>query len=230
MIRLLDLFLPPKCPVCRAVRGPADRGQLCSACAAEIRRTYRAEGGKPVEGCTQTDAALLYTGAVRRMILHTKNGGLSARPWLCGQTAALLLSHQAAWRPDFVTFVPTALNHWWKRGFNLGADLAQGAAKACGLPCRCVLRRRLFGGYQSHSSDLAARRRRAAAAYSPGKGVRLDGMRVVLVDDVLTSGATASACARLLREMGAVEVYFLCVAKTPDRRMKMTKNSGKCAP
>ena len=62
--RLMDLLFPPRCVLCR--HGLTGKGPLCPDCAADIRQSYRAQGARPVEGCKDTDAALLNRGKVRR--------------------------------------------------------------------------------------------------------------------------------------------------------------------
>lgn len=217
--RLMDLIFPPRCVLCgHGLRGTS---RLCPDCAAELRQCGRAQGARPVAGCADTDAALLYRGKVRRALIACKFQDKPALgAWGGGLVAACLLRHRPAWQPDLVTFVPTTLGHWWKRGFNLSHLLAREAARRCGLPCVRTLRRRWFARSQLSMQGDAARRQNAARAYFPGNHVQLAGKRVVLVDDILTSGATAAACAALLRQMGAAEVYFLCLAKTPSYAKK----------
>lgn len=223
----LNLLFSARCPLCDRPLGPkeAERAALCPDCVQRVRREWRADSGKPVAGCTQTDAALLYCGSVRELIVRMKYRRRQplARRWLGRQTGARLLSHQPDWQVDLVTYVPTSLNHWWRRGFNLSAVLARETAQVCGLPCRRTLRRALFSRYQAEMPSAQARRDNVAHAFSPWPGVRLDGLRVALVDDVLSTGATAAACAACLRAMGAAEVYLVCAAKTPGKRSKIPK-------
>ena len=141
--RLMDLLFPPRCVLCR--HGLTGKGPLCPDCAADIRQSYRAQGARPVEGCKDTDASLLYRGKVRRALVTCKfQDKPTLGAWGGGMVAACLLRHQPDWKPDLVTFVPTTLGHWWKRGFNLSRLLAREAAKRCGLPCVPTLRRRWF--------------------------------------------------------------------------------------
>lgn len=159
--RLMDLLFPPRCVLCR--HGLTGKGPLCPDCAADIRQSYRAQGARPVEGCKDTDAALLYRGKVRRALVACKfQDKPTLGAWGGGMVAACLLRHQPDWKPDLVTFVPTTLGHWWKRGFNLSRLLAREAAKRCGLPCVPTLRRRWFARSQLRMQGEAARWHNAA--------------------------------------------------------------------
>ena len=103
--RLMDLLFPPRCVLCR--HGLTGKGPLCPDCAADIRQSYRAQGARPVEGCKDTDAALLYRGKVRRALVACKfQDKPTLGAWGGGMVAACLLRHQPDWKPDLVTFVP----------------------------------------------------------------------------------------------------------------------------
>ena len=212
------LLLGRRCVLCGGMLGLTDgeRARLCPDCAAAVRREYRCPHGRAVDYCAQTDSALWYKGKVRRAMLRVKfYHRTGALRWFAGQTAARLLANQDSWQPDLVTFVPMAAPRRWARGYNQSAVFAREAAAKCGLPCVDCLRRGLFSRRQSRMETPADRRRNAARGFAARKGVRLDGKRVVLVDDILTTGATAEACARLLLGMGAAEVCLLTATRVP---------------
>lgn len=219
MNRLLNVLFPPRCVLCR--RGLTGEAQICPACAAELSARYQMRQTIRVPGCTQAVAALLYREKVRRVLLTCKYGQkMTIGAWGGGQVADCLISYMPDWKPDMITYVPTTLGHWWKRGFNLSRVLAREAAKRCHLPCIGALHRKWFAKSQLKIHSAAGRRENAAHTYFPRRRIDLTGKRVVLIDDVLTSGATATACAEILREMGAKEVFFVSLAKTPNNREK----------
>lgn len=215
MGRLFDLLFPPRCALCR--KGLDHSGMLCPDCARAVADSYRPQQGKPVQGCDDSAAALVYRDQVRRMLISCKYGDRPALgAWGGSMTADCLAQHLSDWNPDLVTYTPTTLGHWWKRGFNLAQVLARRAAQQAGLPCVRTLRRDWFGRSQLKMHGADERRSNAQKTYRPARHVDLTGKRVVLVDDILATGATASICAAALRQMGASAVFFLCLAQTPS--------------
>lgn len=218
-MKLFDLFFPPRCVLCHT--GLTGSGLLCPSCAQEVRERYRAGQGKPVEGASDSAAALLYLDKVRRVLISCKyHDKPTLGKWGGGLVAASLLRKLPDWQPDLITYAPTTLGHWWKRGFNLAHVLAKHAAVRSGLPCVRTMRRSWFGKSQLRMKDAAARRQNANRTYAPIRGCDLSGKRVVLVDDVLATGSTAASCVDILRQMGASEVFFLCLAQTPTSAKK----------
>jgi ComF family protein len=140
-------------------------------------------------------------------------------------TARLLAEvMQLAWghhRPeavDLVTAVPLSASRWHARGYNQAWLLARAAAKAYQLPADpdLILRWRETPE-QSGATDRAARQQQVKGAFmpSPAAQARLRGRRIALVDDVMTTGATASAATQALLEGGAASVDLWVLARTP---------------
>jgi ComF family protein len=140
----------------------------------------------------------------------------SGRPGLAGTLAHFMLRHVGAADGEAL-LVPVPLHRWriWKRGYNQAALIASALARRTGLAAELDLLRRIrptppLRGLSRRERALAVR-----GAFGPAEGARsrLAGRRVVLVDDVYTSGATASACARVLKRSGAASVEVLCWAR-----------------
>lgn len=118
----------------------------------------------------------------------------------------------------FDAIVPMPL-HWrrrWERGFNQSELLAREIGWRWNAPVRKIVRRVKSTVPQAGLTN-AKRRLNVAGAFEARGNARLKGARVLLVDDVLTTGATAAACARALKRAGARHVALLAVART-DRR------------
>jgi ComF family protein len=131
----------------------------------------------------------------------------------------------------FDVIVPMPL-HWfkqWQRGFNQADLLAREIGRKWGVPVRHVIRRRRATSPQAGLTN-AKRRANVRGAFRVARGKPLQGMRVLLVDDVVTTGATASACARVLKRAGAAHVALLALART-DRRaaveLELTATGGR---
>lgn len=118
----------------------------------------------------------------------------------------------------FDLIVPLPL-HWrrrWERGFNQAALLAQVVAQRSGVPAASVMRRIRATPPQAGLSN-AKRRLNVSGAFAIKRNSSLRGQRILLVDDVMTTGASAAACARALKQAGAVHVTLLTLARV-DRR------------
>ena len=236
----LDLLLPPLCLTCdQPVDAP---GQFCAACfTATVFITEpccRACGvGFPSAGLAGPDrlcqrcradpppwerarAALHYDQQARRLLLPLKHAdrvelAASLAPMMARAGAALLAD------ADLLVPVPLHRRRLFARRYNQAALLARHLARISG-------RRLVADGLVRVRStavlgDLSAARRHAllegAFAVRPRRAGLLDGARVLLIDDVLTSGATCAFCARALLAAGVTAVDVLVAARVPDPRM-----------
>jgi predicted amidophosphoribosyltransferase len=194
------VLLPVTCPVCGA-RGRAP----CPRCAAGLGA---APALLPPAGVDSCRALLAYDGVGRELVARMKyRNARTAVPVLARALAALVAGHGAF---DAVTWVPTTAARRRSRGFDQAEVLARAVARALRLPCRGLLRRR--PGPPQTGRSLAARRAGPSlAARGPVP------TSVLLIDDVVTTGATVSAAAAALRAAGASEVHVLAAARTPPR-------------
>lgn len=226
----LDLLCPPRCVFCRAdVADPqglatvvcgdctarlASDQDRCLACGSPLATGDCRCGGR----CRDWDGIVVlagYDGDAREAVLAAKRptGDL-----LAAGLASLLVGRYrqqvAAWRVDLVVPVPM---HWQRRvlrGGSLADVLARRVAADLHLPCRSVLRRTRATVMQN---ELEPHRRRANVAGAFRAGPQAAGCRVLLIDDVATTGSTLAACRAALTEAGAAAVYAAVVARA-DRR------------
>lgn len=159
-----------------------------------------------------------YEGVLRQLIHLYKYGRVKT---LAGTLGGLLV--RALPRDEqFDMVVPVPL-HWrrrWSRGFNQSALLARGLARRTGFPYLAALRRTRSTAAQAGLSNTM-RRKNVASAFQVRRGGfagKVSGRRILLIDDVMTTGATAAACANALRRAGATRVALLTVARV-DRRL-----------
>lgn len=207
----------PLCAECEAELPWLDSG--CRVCALPL----------PLDGLTcgachrrrpafqQVQALWYYGFPVDSLITRFKH---QAR-WPLGRVMAdvlgMALQHRFAEglpRPDRLVPVPLARRRLRQRGFNQAALLAQWLSKALGIDCdlQCVARTRDTPAQQR--LQAAARRRNLYQAFQVLDPGAVEGLHLALVDDVLTTGATAQALASLLRQAGARRVDVYCLART----------------
>ena len=234
---LFQLVFPDDCRVCGEPLREVSRIPVCGRCLKEpepfvaeffcaacrtpfLNRSPLDETGRCAVcrlGLAGYDAVYAYgsyEGALRKLIHLLKYGGVQplARP-LGDYLARALPSAQAF---DLVTPMPLHWRRRWERGFNQAELLAREIARRWRAPFDSVARRVRFTAPQAGLTH-AQRRLNVRGAFTVKRGVRLDGLRVLLVDDVLTTGASAGACARALKRAGAAHVALLALARA-DRR------------
>jgi ComF family protein len=152
-------------------------------------------------------------GVARAAILLAKHGGRLA---LLGHLARLLAAEAPRYLApeEWDVLVPVPL-HWtrrWRRGFNQAEVLARGVGRGLGIPVSTAALSRVRAT-PPQQGDAEARRRNVRDAFRVRRPGRVAGRRILLVDDVFTTGATANAAARALRAAGAADVGVLTLAR-----------------
>ena len=204
------MLLGTRCPVC-ATPGPAP----CEPCAAELRR---APSLPPPPGLDACSALLAYEGAGRELVARLKyRNARAALPSLAAAMAALVDARDG----DGVTWAPTTPGRRRRRGFDQAELLARAVARRLGRPCRSLLDRRPG----APPTGRGAAERRAGPAFVARRRAPA---RVLVVDDVTTTGATLTAAAMALRAAGAADVRALTAARTPARPRAYTGSWAAC--
>ena len=207
---LLDLLYPPRCPFCGRVLERGEEG-MCVLCQRDL--PWEDGPGPTVEGCEACLSPLRYRGGVRRAVHRYKFKGGAALSGLYGERMARCLSDNRYGAVDLVTWVPLHPKRKKRRGYDQAELLALRAAELRGIPAVAALEKIRRTGVQSRQSTEAARRANVEGAYRALPGLDLTGKRVVLVDDVVTTGSTLAQCAACLRSAGAASVTGLTFAQ-----------------
>jgi ComF family protein len=160
-----------------------------------------------------------YEGPLRELIHLYKYSGIQT---LAGRlTDFLVMALPRDERFDFVTPVPLHWRRRWQRGFNQSELLAREIGRRCGIPSAGLLQRRRFTPSQAGLSNSVRRSNVTGAFGCRPAALRkrpIHAKNILLIDDVLTTGSTAAACAQALKRGGARRVALLTVARA-DRRM-----------
>jgi len=227
----LDLLLPPQCLSCRQV--VAAPGTLCGVCFATLRFLSApccAACGIPFEfdlggadalcgACIRARpsydrarAVFRYDDASRGLILAFKHGDrIDAAPayarWLARAGHALIAD------ADLIAPVPLHWTRLFHRRYNQSALLTNALARLAGLPAAPDLLRRRRRTPSQGGLGRAERVRNVRGAFAVRTGRPVAGKRILLIDDVLTTGATVEACATALRKAGAASVDVLTLAR-----------------
>lgn len=235
---VVDLVFPPRCPLCG--EGLSAQVGLCATCWSEL-----VIPGQPACACCQRpfgdgmaaaeavcapcmaqpprhdgiSAGTLYNDPSRRLVLAFKHGHrIALAPMM-----ARLIAAQLPVLADDALIVPVPLHRWrlWRRGFNQAALLAREIGRLRGgrLAVDMLQRRKptpVLGGL---GRKARARALAGAITVNPRWKERLRGADVVLVDDVLTSGATSDACVSALKRAGATSVRIACFARVLDEAL-----------
>jgi ComF family protein len=157
-------------------------------------------------------AAVAYGDISRKVALKLKDGG---RPGVAETMARFMGRHLAA--EEGMLVAPVPLHRWriWRRGYNQAALIATVLARRAGLVPGLELLRRVIGPPPFRGMGPRERRETVRGAFriDPRHKAAVKGRAVLLVDDVYTSGATANACAAVLRRAGAARIEVLCWAR-----------------
>ena len=203
---ILDFFFPRKCPFCGAVAG---KELLCGKCRASL--PYHS-GIREGAGFGRCAAPLRYEGAVREAILRYKfHSRLDYLPCF-GRMMAQTAAEEFSGAFDAVTWVPVSRKRLRKRGYDQARYLAASLCVDWHTDPVETLEKTADNPPQSGIGDPAERRANVLGAYRAVKPQEIAGKRFLLVDDIITTGATLSECVRVLKENGAADVVCLALA------------------
>ena len=217
---ILDLLFPPRCPFCgRVMRHSA----ICPDCEKAVSRTDPLPV-RELTGGLRCAAPLWYEDSVREGLLRFK---FQASRTAVGPLGELLAESAAEAFPgefDTVTWVPVSKKRRKQRGFDQAELLARAACRLWDTEPVPLLKKIVDNPAQSGLRDDSARRANVLGVYDPINEDNIAGHRILLVDDICTTGATLQECARVLRDAGAEAVVCAAVAHAREKG----RNSPAC--
>ena len=206
--RLLQWLFPEKCVLCRSLL-QQEETDLCRSC--RVSQPEYPMGKKKVPNISALTAVWMYEGAVRKSIHRYKFSGMRRYAGAYGRLLAMRIQRDLP-AADIVTWVPISASRRRKRGYDQVELLARAAAPELGMPAEPLLEKIRDNRANSGLKTPAERRANVLGVYRAVARERFRGKRVLLLDDIVTTGATASECARVLLTAGAEEVIFAAVA------------------
>ena len=215
---MLNLLFPRKCLLCEKILSKQEL-DLCNACREdtesfpEIKNTLSF-----VAGWT---AMWYYKGNVRNGILQYKFYGRRSRGTNFGRLLSMHLLQRKYTDFDVLTWVPLSAAKFKDRGYDQVEQVGRSVARELGQPLTPTLKKVRDTTTQSTLEALDARRANVLGAYVVTNPEAVRGKRILLLDDVITTGSTASECAKTLLFSGAKEVYCAALAAiNPDKKHK----------
>ncbi len=207
--KISALLFPPKCILCRRILSK-DETDLCHSC-----RTAAPEFGKAksrLSFLAEWTAVWYYKDDARKSLLRYKFSGRCSYASAYGKLLAMKLEREAFLDFDVLTWVPIGPLRRFRRGYDQDELLAKALGAELGRPAVQTLRKIRNTPPQSGLKGVSRRRANVLGAYRALDPEAVRGKRVLLVDDIITTGATVSECARVLLTAGAKEVICAAMA------------------
>ena len=213
---VLDLIYPRRCVFCEKFLS-RDETDLCSACWQEIASTAQPKERKG-EFFTRCVSVLPYEGKVRDSILRYKFQFHESNCVLYSTLIAAAIEQRYQGAYDLISWVPVSRRRKRQRGYDQAERIASVLGRKTRMPVQRTLKKIKNNKPQSGIADASQRIANVSGAYQAYHSSRYTGKRILLVDDVLTTGSTLNECARILRMAGAAEVLCVTLAATPKKR------------
>ena len=208
---LLELFYPTRCIFCR--RLTSDREPVCRICRKELPYTRGAEQVQKISNTKGCVSPLFYEGKVRQSLLRYKFHGATGYSDVFGEFLSKCIDENEI-SCDIITWAPLSRRRLRRRGYDQARLIAEAISKELGVPCVALLRKRRNNRAQSGTGSPEKRRANVQGVYEAVNRDFIPGARILLVDDIVTTGATVSECARVLLMNGAACVYGAAAARS----------------
>lgn len=207
--RIFSLLFPPKCVLCRKLLSK-EQTDLCPNCRANAPEFP--DSKIKVSFLAQWTGIWYYKENVRLSLLRYKFGGRRSYAKAYGKLLAMKLMRLGWDDADLITWVPISRQRRFRRGFDQSQRIANVVAQELELPLIAAAKKVRHTKPQSLMGDAAHRRANILGAYRVTDPQLVKDKRIVLIDDIITTGATASECSRVLLTAGAKEVKLATVA------------------
>lgn len=212
--RILQLLFPARCVLCRRILKNGEK-DLCVRCRAEEPAYLNTK--TRVQFLDSFTAVWYYEGTVRASLLRYKFHGARGNGVSYGHLLAEKLRDECPGDVDVLTWVPVSPLRRLRRGYDQAELLARSVGRELEMTPVRTLKKIRHNPRQSGIRDDALRRANVRDAYTIADPETVRGKRVLILDDIFTTGATVGECARVLRRAGAKEVHCAAVAAAQKR-------------
>lgn len=217
-MKILDLIAhllyPWKCVFCESVLKYTD---ICHECEKKLPYTVGDSAMQKFPFIDKCVSPLYYKDKVRASVHRYKFGGCSAYSRRYAALMSDCVENNLDCRGiDVISWIPLSKKRLRQRGYDQARLIAEEIAAKTGLPCRQLLQKVKNNSAQSLTRDAKQRHENVAGVYALDDGADVSGLRILLVDDVVTTGATMSEAARILRKAGAKSVFGVTLARHED--------------
>lgn len=217
-MKILDLIAhllyPWKCVFCESVLKDTD---ICRECEEKLPYTVGDSAMQKFPFIDKCVSPLYYKDKVRASVHRYKFGGCSAYSRRYAALMSDCVENNLDCRSiDVISWIPLSKKRLRQRGYDQARLLAEEIAAKTGLPCRQLLQKVKNNSAQSLTRDAKQRHENVAGVYALDDGADVSGLRILLVDDVVTTRATMSEAARILRKAGAKSVFGVTLARHED--------------
>ena len=213
--RFLRMFYPPKCILCNKLLSQEET-DLCHNCRQNAPEFSK--GKFNISFVARWTALWYYKENVRESLLRYKFWRRRHYGAAYGRLLAMHLLQAGFDDFDILTWVPISLRRRWKRGFDQVALIARSAAKELGCKACPVLKKIRHNPPQSLLTDVSMRRANVLGVYKVKSAAQVADRRVLLLDDIITTGATLSECAKTLHFAGAAKVVCAAIAVAEHKK------------
>jgi len=205
----VNLFYPAKCIFCGRLL-PGDVPDCCDKCIHSLPEYDDAD--RTVQYFDRTTALFYYRSPVREAILSYKFHGTHSYADVFARWMAAQIRVKFDGTYDLISWVPCSARRRWSRGYDQSRLLAERLGRELGTEVRCTLRKVRHNRAQSGIGKEAERKANVLGVYVAVDPSAVRGKRILLVDDVLTTGATVSECGKILKLAGADSLSCAVIA------------------
>lgn len=208
---IMDLLFPPKCVFCRTIMDDNET-IICPKCKKSLPYT---KNGGILKGnfFTVCVSPLYYENSVRDALLRFKFHQMTAYAVPFGKLIAGCAEEYIEGQVDIISWVPLSRKRLRERGYDQARLLAEVVAVQLNIPCVPVLKKTRHTKPQSRTGGAEKRRANISGAYEIIDKEQISGKRILLIDDIVTTGASFAECARTLGMAGADKVYCAAAAR-----------------